>query len=280
MYTVRASVGPHQNGRTHLYTWYGDLNSKSPLVLYGSGRGRRLLGEWNDGGWQQYGPDFEGPDLWLNVELPPDGVYRFSMYFNGAPMEGNIRGRDLLLEVKDFAPIEVAQHAPTLARGRSLATQHPHYNTFVLPGGHYWIRLATSYSEMASLAATFIDRVDGPIPAEDDSTNHYLHMDYNPPQVPPPATDEVPQLTAARELWSALDAAWSHDGAAKYEVAYRIQAYRAAVAAGAPADLLANWRWHLLLWTTDDRAQWNTVMAQSRATTKAAAQTQPTTAPR
>jgi len=41
-------------------------------------------------------------------------------------------------------------------------------------------------------------------------------------------------------------------------------AYRAALAADAPAALLAHWRWRLPYWTAEDRKEFEQTMARAR----------------
>ena len=68
------------------------------------------------------------------------------------------------------------------------------------------------------------------------------------------------QLAAARALWSALDEAVEKKGGQRFERPLRLQALRAAIAAGASPSLVANWRWNLQLWNEADRATWNQTM--------------------
>lgn len=84
---------------------------------------------------------------------------------------------------------------------------------------------------------------------------------YAPPAVPPPAPNESDTLTAARAFWTALDTA-SGSGTLSL-MRGRTLAYRAALAAGAPPALLANWRWHLRLWSDADRADFDKAMSEA-----------------
>jgi hypothetical protein len=60
-----------------------------------------------------------------------------------------------------------------------------------------------------------------------------------------------------------LDTAYTWGNSAGLQHPYRIMAYRTALAAGAPPALLANWRWKLALWSTEERTQFGQVMAQA-----------------
>jgi hypothetical protein len=275
-YGFAERTGPHRKDESgDPYTYFGSLDSKIPRVLYAPGRGRRISGEWNDGGFQtdKFGQHWEGPDLWLDV-IVPKGMHRFTLYnFNGATT-GMDRRRDFTVEVRRYLdPIENAQHAPVLARARVVTCRNTAYRTFLLHEGRYWVRIASNYSHMSGLTAAFFDHANVFGSAADDSTSYYLKVPYDPPAVPNPRQAVAPQLRAATDLWNALDAAYGHASAAAAQMPYRMLAYRAASAAGAHADLLANWRWTLHLWTPEDRAQWERVMVKSRATTQAAKQT-------
>lgn len=76
-------------------------------------------------------------------------------------------------------------------------------------------------------------------------------------------SQDVEIVRAARALWRELDrVAWNKSGSG-VQWPMRLQALRAAQAAGAPASLLANWRWQMALWNDADRATWNETMAKA-----------------
>jgi len=86
---------------------------------------------------------------------------------------------------------------------------------------------------------------------------------FAPPTVPPPAVGETETLTAARALWTAWDAAEALGSSALGLERGRVLAYRAALAAQAPAALLANWRWQLCLWSDADHADFDAAMQKA-----------------
>lgn len=94
-------------------------------------------------------------------------------------------------------------------------------------------------------------------------------VSYAPPPVPAPDAKEDEVVTAARALWSALDAGEGHEGGAALQAPDRLLAYRAAQAAQASPALLANWRWTLCLWTDADRLAFDQVMASARRAQRA-----------
>jgi hypothetical protein len=115
------------------------------------------------------------------------------------------------------------------------------------------------------VTAIYFDRAEAMQTAGDDVTSRYLSgVPYDPPAAPALDPAAPPALRAARDLWDALD----NSSAADVQMPYRLLAYRAAAANGASPQLLANWRWTLHLWTTEDRAEWENVMARSREALK------------
>lgn len=260
-------TGPHHlddSGRA--WTFFMYLDAKSPRVLYAPWTGHRIQGEWNDGAWQEakFGPNFEGPDLWLGVQVPA-GIHRVSLFIHDVGHNsGTDRRRDYTIQLKPYTEdLEAAQHEPALADVRVMPSQNPAYRTFLVSQGRYWIRIASNYSQMASLQAIFFDRADFTKPQENDSVASTLYgIAYNPPQPMPESSGDSNQLRAARSLWSALDSKYA--STADMQLPYRVLAYRAAATGGGDKNLLTNWRWNLHLWTNEDWAEWEKVMAEAR----------------
>jgi hypothetical protein len=267
-YELTGFTGPHhKNESGRPWTYFADMNAQSRNVPYAPGRARRIRGEWNDGGWQgnKFGQTFEGPDLWFRVAV--SNRTRVSVYiYNIGNNNSDDRWRDYVIEVKDFCDdLNAAQHAPVLAASRVPPAQNGAYRTFLLSDGQYWIRVASNYSHMVGVTAIYFDRAEAMQTAGDDVTSRYLSgVPYDPPAAPALDPAAPPALRAARDLWDALD----NSSAADVQMPYRLLAYRAAAANGASPQLLANWRWTLHLWTTEDRAEWENVMARSREALK------------
>lgn len=76
-------------------------------------------------------------------------------------------------------------------------------------------------------------------------------------------------LRSVQGLWNGLDAANGQANSVGLQWPYRIMAYRAALAAEGPPLvegpplLLSNWRWKLPLWSAEERAECQQVMAQA-----------------
>jgi hypothetical protein len=265
--------GPHNKNAGGPFYYFHSLASSSPNAMYGPLLEKRVIGEWNDGGWQadKFGMNFQGPDLWLDVSVPP-GLSRVSLYiYNIGNNGGDDRWRDYTIELKNYVPSQdEAQHAPVLAVTRVPPAEDAAYRTFLLSGGRYLLRVASNYSQMAMVSAVYFDRIGASNDPEDEVTARYLSgVPYDPPDAPARSESEPPALRAARDLWDALDAGYSNANIASLQFPYRHFAYRAAAANGASADLLANWRWTLHLWTPEDRAEWERVMAKSREARRA-----------
>ena len=59
------------------------------------------------------------------------------------------------------------------------------------------------------------------------------------------------------DAWDAVSQGWSRKGIEMWANQSRVMAYRGALAADASADLLAQWRWDLGLWTPEDRSKFS-----------------------
>jgi RNA polymerase sigma factor (sigma-70 family) len=268
-------TGPHNQGQTFPWNYFRD--KADTRCLYVPSLGRRMQGEWNDGGYREavFGPNWEGPDLWFDVTVPA-GVHRVTVYIhNIGNNNGTDRRRDNTIELRHYVEgMEQAQRAPVLADDRVEPSQNPAYHTFLVSEGRYWIRVASNYSQMVSVQALFFDRADFTGPDSVAPAPSYMNgISCNPPQPAPGRANDSAQLRSARALWAALDAKYA--AAPALQMPYRMQAFRAALAADADRDLLANWRWNLHLWTPQDRAQWEKLMAEARKRLPSPA-TQPT----
>jgi hypothetical protein len=153
-------------------------------------------------------------------------------------------------------PVELS---PTLARARVWDTFGAGvYSQFLVNGaGTYWIKIGRNFSFVAKLQAVFVDRIGGPDFGIDRKPRADMGgLNYWPP-APAEGTDPQkyadPGVKAAVGLWNALDASAGSDGYADVQRPMYVAAYRAAVAGGAPAELLACWRWKLHIWSAEDR---------------------------
>jgi hypothetical protein len=234
-------------------------------ALYNPLQGYRRMSELNDGSFnrQLYPSTHDGPDLWVMVSVP-EGVHRVSLYF--ANKDGHTttaRFRDYTIELKPFVEdINAAETAPTLARARVHNFWGGEYKSFAICGpGKFNFKIKRNYSHVTMIQGVFIDKLAGPESRYDTMAPAWFGgMELLPPVPEPAAEGDSPALRAARALWTALDNAWNKEDAAALQRPLRLQAYRAAVAEGAPPLLLANWRWRLSLWQPEDRKNFDGLM--------------------
>jgi len=117
-YRIKGDIGPHLSGHDGLRHWIHWLRTDNPRTLYDPIIGYRRQAEWDDHG-EAYSTSFEGPDVWVTIEVP-EGIQRISFYFfNKDGHEGANRYRDFLLELKNYTTdLKKAHFAPVLAHTR------------------------------------------------------------------------------------------------------------------------------------------------------------------
>ena len=259
-YQAETRIGPHQliGGP---YYYISVLKTDNSRVIYDPLIGVRRQAEENDGTWDgRYPFAWDGPDLWVMVEVPAGPHCITLNFFNKDAHTGDNKYRDYPLELRHYnEDIQAALQQPPLARARVRDFWNGAYEQFLVYGpDKFWIRIGRNHSHATTLQAVLIDKLSG------DTTQPYMGFEGlppTPPTAPPPVPGETPELTAARALWQQLDASYDKVGNAAFQWPLRLLAYRAAVAANAPASLLANWRWHLPLWTPEDHQNFTTSMA-------------------
>ena len=252
-YKVDLKVGPHRaEGESETpYYYFHNVKSDDPRVLYMLNPGKRMQGEWNDGSFNRknYPDDWEGPDLWVVVELPP-GMHRVSLYFvNFDGHGGNNRNRDFLVEVKGYREkLEEADLAAGLAPARGLVNFYGGvYKQFLWPGA---VNIYQDQSQL-QLRLESQRRVHRPAqrPAEkvDKPPVPLNFIEFGPPQVPDKAGDSG-AIRAARDIWTSLDGDWKLARRLPLQIPYRLRAYKLAESQDAGKELLDNWRWKLSMW--------------------------------
>jgi len=252
-------MGAHHAGGDSLRYWIdkAHLKTDDPRCPYSPMIGYRRIGEWDDHG-EAYPMSYDGPDVWIAVGLP-DGVFRVSIYFcdyNGHTDSG--RNRDYLLELKPYVTNAAAWDSqPTLAQCRVHDFWGGVYKSFIVTGaGKYHFKIGRNHSFNTMCNAVFVDRLVGyGLASADNSWLPWMDKTrYDAPRVPPadPA-QETPELLKARELWTALDTAYAVPNGVAMQDEFRLAAYQTALAANAPTNLLANWRWKMAWWTPEDR---------------------------
>ena len=258
---IDREASPHQTrlGDVRYYVaWY---HSQSQRTLYDPDMAQRVEGEWNDAGGY-YPRFFDGPDMWLRVQIP-NGLYRLSFYFHNKDGETGINDlRDYSVEIypKGTSPVYAWAKQHPLARNRVMQFWGGVYCCFLIRGpGTYQVRLKRNYSHWMTVAGMFLDRIAGP---KDDIG--YTKLDGLPLSNYRPAkalVNSILSAGAAYHLWQLLDKRNSYsekDLAMQWPD--RIMAYRYAEAHRFPPTLLARWRWKLCVWLPTDRQAFNTTM--------------------
>ena len=179
---------------------------------------------------------------------------------------------DLLMRgraVTDDDTLRRVDALPTLARARVTDFWGGVYKQFALRGpATFYFKVRRNHSNGTTMAGVMLDALPDPknvaTTAAPAALSWMNGVAYEAPAIEDAANAKDPQLlAAARTLWSNLDeAAWKKGGLG-VQRPFRLQALRAAVAAGASPSLLANWRWNLQVWNESDRATWNETMKRA-----------------
>jgi hypothetical protein len=285
-------IGPHHAPSDSVRLWVHWEHTDNPKSLYDPIPGYRRQSEWDDHG-EAYGPDFDGPDVWVTCVVPA-GVHRISLYFfNKDGQTGVNRFRDFPIELRPFVQdIQKAADAPILARARVHSFWGGVYKNFAVAGpAEYRIRIGRNGSHNTIVSGVMLDRLAGPKNLSDDYAMLWLgHVPYNPPDLdaisyPDPHAldrllmkkqkwDEPMQANAserwdlthsAGDLWNVSEVQPNLTFDEKNMWRLHIVAYRSAVAGNAKGDVLENYRWHLHQWTPTDRERFSAAMKKSRA---------------
>lgn len=245
---------PDQGGAVRVTT---RDESDDPRILFDPRLGFRRKGHAADGSVNvaEYPPSREGPDLLLTVRMP-EGVHRVSLYMVNP--HGH-RGLNFLCDHEielwraetTYEEMSDPENEP-LARARVRDFYGGVYKQFAVRGpGEFVFRIRRNHSYGTKIQGVFID----PLPFTRPEI--VAGVKYAPPEppAPPPVSEGTWYLNLAQELWAQLDSSWSERAAIPLQWPARLWAYRAAAAAKAPPELLANWRWKLGIWTPEDRAQ-------------------------
>ncbi len=286
---VSGFIGPHHGSGDCLREWEQWKDTTNPRSLYIPQLGYRRETTWDDHG-ETYPIAYQGPDVWVRVHLKKAGLWRVGLYFfNKDGHAGANRQRDYVAQVYSIASIfgKAATNQPLsartfptnhralawarwamrtspLAQGRVVNFWGGVYLRFLLAGpGQYMIRLDRNASLDTILQAVFIDPEMVKSRWPSGFTNKPMAdmggVRYFPPKL---SVDPANDLQPAMAVWQATRQAFGVGGGAHRWLA-RLLCYRYAVAHHAPAKLLANWRWHLDIWTLPDRKVFDHKMNQA-----------------
>ncbi len=166
------------------------------------------------------------------------------------------------------ADLRRADALPTLARTRVTDFWGGVYKQFALRGpATFYFKVRRNHSNGTTMAGVMLDALPDPkTPATTAPAplNWMNGVAYDAPAIEDAANAKDPQrLAAALKLWSNLDEAAWQKGGLGVQRPFRLQALRAAIAAGASLSLVANWKWNLQMWDESDRATWNETMQRA-----------------
>ena len=171
----------------------------------------------------------------------------------------------------DDAELRRVDALPTQARARVTDFWGGVYKQFALRGpATFYFKVRRNHSNGTTLAGVMLDALPDPkngaiAPTTAPTLLPWMNgAAYDAPPIEEAGNARDPQLlAAARNLWAGLDEAVWEKGGQRFQTPLRLQALRAAVAAGASPSLVANWRWNLQLWDESDRTIWNETMKRA-----------------
>jgi hypothetical protein len=156
---------------------------------------------------------------------------------------------------------------PTLARARVTDFWGGVYKQFALRGpATFHFKVRRNHSNGTTMAGVMLDALrDSKPPTAEPAPLPWMNgVIYEAPAIEDAVNPANPQLLeAARNLWSELDEALWKEGGQSVQKPLRLQALRAAIAAGASPSLVAHWRWNLQMWDDTDRTTWNQTMKRA-----------------
>ncbi len=268
-YNVQWQIGPHHREKDILRHWVHWLQTDDIRSLYDPVIGYRRQAEWDDHA-EAYPMSYEGPDLWISVEVPA-GMHAISLYFMNKDGETEMnRFRDYLLTLHtggDFKKPDAPVVGPELARTRVRDFRGGVYKRFLVTGpNRYLIQVRKNDSFNTICSAVLVDRLSGPKTWMDDMKLPPAALGkvrYDPPTLPltGPSPAGPPSLP---QLWSALDGSWDRSGSVPLQTAGRSLASRV-VLQSKDGALAAAVRWRQMLWTDTGRETFRTTMSAAWA---------------
>ena len=266
---IRGHVGPHHKKGELLRHWCHRPWWDDRRVLYNPIIGYRRQASWDDHA-EAYPISYEGPDVWVEFDVP-HGLHQVAFYFfNKDGHRGRNRYRDYLLELRTGPgpdaglnrpmPPSIERRGDLLASARVREFWGGVWQCFAVHGpGTYRMKIGCNDSYNTIVSAVCIDRITGASSGWERSTLPYSgSTDYSAPDPSlPPASEKSDTLIAAETLMSACGEHAGNMEVYAQRPTLLLSAYRAAHASTSPANLLANLRWQVRLWTDEDRSDFD-----------------------
>ncbi len=286
---IAGRIGCNRQESDSLRHWVDSLdNPNNNNVLFNLQTCNRIEAEWDDHG-EAYRRTFDGPDVWIAVDVPK-GLHAVSLYFfnpNGKRKEESMR--DFVIEVRKFKsslPEDITfkqslisdtdkvkkycreeetskiLQQPVLARTRVKDfSSHGVYKTFLAQEeGTYYFRVSKNYSFNTIINGVFVDLLyheDGR-----PYTREQVDLDYGNLPLEAPHIKQEKLSQSLLDLWNQLNVPVTHVSELPKNELMKLDLYRLACARPDGKELLANWRWFLKLWSKNDYDKFEEDMLQ------------------
>lgn len=276
---VEGEIGKHKfpQGDLYLKFFLGDVPDDINVV-YNPNTGTRTAAQWSDRSKENYPVFFDGPDIWVVVDVP-EGAYEIALYFYNRGDQDSIRNvyKDYLLEVRQSETLsdsidtwkdEVTEmmKSPVLTRTRvSEFNKCGLYKSFfTAKAGRYYIRIVNNYSSKTILNAVLVNQIDVStgIPK---NTDDLIRAAYGsmPPQPAVVMAQEQALHPSLQEMWhKALSPVSSGDYLSQNQkILYSL--YRIANSKNDLKSVVRRWRWFLRMWSADEHDDFGDFMLKS-----------------
>ena len=266
--TINGSIGPHHGKDDSLRWWveWPKADEKNRNVLFKMEYCYRTEAEWDDHG-EAYPRTFEGPDLWITLELDPEAVWRLALYFyNPNGRTGDNHERDYVLEIYRSDMREnlnkcMSKKPLCTARVSDFASNGV-YKVFALHGaGCYRVRILRNGSLNTILNGIFLDHMYEPQDIKRISEDQRIPEQgkYRAPRWYDCNTDQLKNEGAEylKRYFASPDSVQGIESLSLLRLAF----YRY-VCEKLPSNrnLHERLRWDLALWTEKDRREFDAAM--------------------
>jgi len=252
-YDVSGSVGLH--GNDVLRHWIHWLKTEDKRVLYNPLVGYRREAEWDDHG-EVYSWDFDGPDVWIAVQVP-EGIQKITLYFmNPNGHNSAEQNRDYIVEIKDYTDdLAKANFAPALARTRVHDFWGGVYKSFLVSGADkYLIKIDRNYCFNTLVQAVMIDQLEGDPIVKDDNLAWMCGVSCVP-QKNGISKQYSDKDRYAVLLWEKLDNEYKKKNIFLLQRLGKIMAYRMVNFEIGAENMLDYWKWNLHIWNDKNRKE-------------------------
>ncbi|HBT78373.1 MAG TPA: hypothetical protein DEB39_15935 [Planctomycetaceae bacterium] len=282
-FKVRGFIGPNRPDGDTIRRWVHWVKTDNPRSMYSPLNGFRRQAEWDDHG-EVYPLSKDGPDLWYQIEIANEGLYRVGTYFmNKDGHAGHNRHRDYMIEVypsslswkkqkewekfSQFAESQSRRMVP-LAKSRMRDFWGGVHKNFYFAGpGNYLVKIKRNYSFNTILSSVTVDRLSGAATYHDKmGLSRMQSVPYPIPELPTVIPNEVGR--AAARLQRTLDARMDKQGAAETRQETLLSALVAVTKHPASNEahnrsVAQSLRWRLNQWDVHEQERWNAFVQEA-----------------